>query len=244
MTALPWHWWMSNTVHAFGWGSCLLQLFTAAKLCRILHREAYRFITYLPHVTGLFALLHKKSTICCYQVGSLQMNPYMLRWAVNSRQLVWIPTHARWKTHLDSSNTLIVKDRNGCSFSFWKNFGFGFSVKFFLCSETTLAVGSRKCTHEIESREQKLAPSLLFRAWIWSQCLCDCYANTSYLLQGGLVSGSWDNLSHLPLWAWKVQHHKSWWRHKYVGRFSESKAIVEWFTTTKTATADRSQNLL
>lgn len=66
----------------------------------------------------------QKSNNCCYQVGSLQMNPYMLRWDVNSRQLVWILTNARWKTHLDSSNTLIVKDRNGCSFSFWKKFWF------------------------------------------------------------------------------------------------------------------------
>jgi len=95
----------------------------------------------------------QKSTICCYQVGSFQMNPYMLRWAVNRSGLLWIPTNASWKTHLDSSNTLIVKDRNGCSFSFWKNFGFGFSVKFFLCSETTLAISSRKCTYEIESRD-------------------------------------------------------------------------------------------
>lgn len=53
-----------------------------------------------------------------------------IRWTLVCWDEMWIEvggwseslltSNASWKTHLDSSNTLIVKDRNGCLFLFWQ----------------------------------------------------------------------------------------------------------------------------
>lgn len=125
VAVLSWHPQILNTVHAFGWGSCLFQPFTAAKLERISDSETYRFIiSHLLPFAGQFALLHKKKPqLLLSRLG-------YIRWTLVCWDEMWIEvggwseslltSNASWKTHLDSSNTLIVKDRNGCLFLFWQ----------------------------------------------------------------------------------------------------------------------------